>query len=269
MTATVFSAHGMIPKASPQTRFEHRNLVDTERFLRYLASRERPFVPLLQAILGQGDALTVDDATAESVGMCEAAVQQGHAASLFVNPHHVLNGKPHFWSCVNTALDHTQSDSVTFEGQTWPLNTFKEKSALRAAWRSAISACPRIEDVDRISSELAASLKVDEPVRNGTVSIARLQQLAKAGVAILNHGWSHIDFHVCSEIEISASIRRTEVWLRNCGLGGDFFAVPFGEFQPSETLLRETGQTWLLDNSNLPHGPIKKGLFNRKTLILS
>jgi hypothetical protein len=264
--ALVFSAHGIIENASPQARFEHRNLVDTEDFLRYLAKRERPFVPLAQAIAGEGDALTVDDATEQSAAMCEAAVQNGHAASLFVNPHHVLNGEPHFWSRVNTALDHTRSASVNFQNREWPLNTFKEKSALRVAWRSAISACSCIEEVDRISLELAASLNVQQPPSVATISLKRLQQLAEAGVAVLNHGWSHIDFHACTEIEIADSVRRTEVWLRNYGLGGNHFAVPFGEFQPCERLLNETGQIWLLDNSNLSPGPIKSGVINRKTL---
>ena len=266
MTATVFSAHGMIPNASPQTRFEHRNLVDTERFLRYLKKRERPFVPLSQAIAGEGDALTVDDATEQSAEMCEAAVQHGHAACLFVNPHHVLRREPHFWSRVNTALDHTRKASVSFEGREWPLSTFQEKSELRVAWRSAISACSRIDDVDRISSELAASLNAEQPPSTPTICLKRLQQLAQAGVAILNHGWSHVDFHACAEAEIISSVRRTEDWLRTYELGGDYFAVPFGEFQPSETLRCETGHIWLLDNSNLHPGPIKSGLVNRKTL---
>src|SRR5688572_10557560 len=99
----VFTLHGVAPDVNSR-RSIYRNIADEAALSSILSSRPQ-FVPLTAAVAGEGDALTVDDATRCSADAALLARRYGHAVTLFVNPDHVDPPRPHSFHLLSVLMD--------------------------------------------------------------------------------------------------------------------------------------------------------------------
>src|SRR5581483_468258 len=98
---------------------------------RHLAGRPEKYVPIDAALAGQGDALTIDDATFAGKHAAELARGHGHAVTLFVNPYHVTLARPYFFHRLSAMLDATAAAAVEFNGQRFALDGVAAREAFR------------------------------------------------------------------------------------------------------------------------------------------
>jgi peptidoglycan/xylan/chitin deacetylase (PgdA/CDA1 family) len=264
----VFAMHGVVPGAEP-TRFVTRFLSDTDEFSGFLAGKT--FVPLADALLGNGNALTVDDATRAAAEACRMVRGAGQPVTLFVNPGQVESGQPYWFVLLKVLCDGLRETEYPFKGVRYPAATLRDRIRLRQAVREPISRIP--DEAGRIAAvrELAESWKLAPPIvpaHGATLSLADLKELVGLGVDIQNHGWSHANHGALSPAESASEVRRGREWLRD-HLGGDpaIFAVPFGAPLPAAEAAAECSH-WLTLTDTHPPGAIQEGVWNRKDLTL-
>ncbi len=264
----VFAMHGVVPGAEP-TRFVTRFLSDTDAFAAFLAGTT--FVSLAEALLGRGDALTVDDATRASADACRMARTFGQPVTLFVNPGQVESGQPYWFVLLKVLCDELREPDYRFNGVRYPAVTLRDRIKLRQAVRDPISRIP--DEAGRVAAvvELADRWKLAHPVapaHGTTLTLADLKELAALGVDIQNHGWFHTNHARLSPAESAAEVRRGREWLRE-QLGRDpaIFAVPFGQPLPTSEAAAECSH-WLALTDAHPPGAIQEGVWNRKDLTL-
>jgi hypothetical protein len=268
----VLTTHGVVDGRDP-ARYVFRHLHDAAAFDAFLEARERPFVPLSDALLGRGDALTVDDATAAGARAARAARDRGHAVTLFVSPGLVEAGLPHAAALLATLLDALVSRGRdVHEGRVYDLRLDAERRALRAALRARNLEAPT--ETDAIEAVLAMArerglLPPVPPPHFATLSREDVVDLSRRGVSIGNHGWEHRHPPSLPADALAASIGRARRWIEEaCGAVAPGFAAPFGLGDPPAGLdPRALGPWFLLDESR-PAGPLAPGVFNRTSLVL-
>ena len=256
MSGQVLTIHGIAPAVIPKT-FCFRNICDADVMAQYLASVP-PFVPLVDAIAGRGDALTIDDAICGAADAAMLARQLGHAVTLFVNPGQVESGAPYAFLVLNALLDGLSS-------------TYAERQALRRHIKARLCVLTeeqaRLELVMDLGSQWGVSVP-EVPPHFRTLSREELVTLRDAGVALENHGWSHTDHASLSPAESLREIREGRAWLqRELGVEAAYFASPFGEALPSPEA-SEGCTMWFAASQAMPAGRLSPQVFNRTFLDL-
>lgn len=265
----VWAMHGVIEEVDRQ-RFAHRNLLETEAVRQHLRSRSA-YVSLADALAGNGDALTIDDATCAGADAALLARQHGHAVTLFVNPGQVESREPYHFLVLNTALDALSDERCTFEGTTYPTATTAERQALRRTIKSRLATIKeergRLEFVRALGREWGVhDLRV--PAHFETLSRDDLIELCSAGVDLQNHGWSHSHHPNLTPSESLREIHEGRRWLeRELNLQAPYFAVPFGDALPHGPT-SEACDVWFSVDHRMPRGAYPPNVFNREELAI-
>jgi len=181
----------------------------------------------MQALAGEGDALTIDDATFAGLNAALLARRYGHAVSWFVNGLNVERGLPYFPFQLSCMLDDSPREECSFAGKTWGLTTMVERRALRFQLKQTYMSISSHQEIDHLLQTFSRCVGVDPDHLDsalGTVTTA-------AGVELRNHGWDHLNPHVKPEVERLSEVQRNEEYLSffrravTC-----IFAPPFGKF---------------------------------------
>lgn len=261
--------HGVVHGAS-QASFCHRNLLDEQRYAQHLRARSEPYVPLEDALVGRGDALTVDDATRAGARAAGIARDLGHSVTFFVNPYHVASGRPYFFSLLNALFDQATIRHVRLGRRSYNLSHADDRKALRYSLRERLASYPTPSAAGLGIKALAGLLGcrgIDLPGHLRVVRAPELSCLLAQGVRVENHGWTHSDLAKRAPPDVIAEIERAREWLlTNLGCHSRFFAPAFGSFVPEPSYLRAAGGPWLLMTRVLSPGRVGPSVFNRVPL---
>jgi peptidoglycan/xylan/chitin deacetylase (PgdA/CDA1 family) len=261
----IYVTHGLAPGAEPKS-FQTRFRSDPAAFSKFLA--QQAFVTLDAALRGEGNAITVDDATVASAELCRMARAAGHPVVLFVNPGQVESGRPYWFMLLNALCDQLDQRGYQYRGVSYPTATFGQRVTLRIAIKEQVSVLP--EEAARVEAvlELAHQWKTGSPViapHARTLTLSELRDLANAGVELQNHGWWHANHGSLSPEESAREVRRGREWLQDTfGNDAEYFAVPFGETLPSAEAARWCSVWFTLTGE--PYGPVSPTVWNRKDL---
>lgn len=269
MTTLIWGAHGAVRGSQPE-QFSHRNFLDYDAVHAYLSSRRPKFVPLANALDQGGEALTIDDATVGARTLALAAIEHGHAVTVFVTGDVTSRELPYTFHVLNAALDRAKGATCVLNGETLPLDEHAVKSIVRRWIKGRFSAQRGYDRRRAIVNDFARSIsaegaEVAEHAR--TLSTGELRALADAGVQLENHGWEHADMSRWSSSEQEELVRRGHEFLEtHLGLRSRFFAVPFGEAFPASEGKLGDAETWLLLTKAVPLGLVASRVVNRRTL---
>ncbi len=265
----VYVMHGVGDRPVPSS-FQDRNLLDREWFRHYLDRRPRKFVSLEQALIGAGDALTIDDGVYACADAAIDAREWGHEVTLFVNPFHVEDGSPYWFSLMNLALDRTERGTVLFNDREYSLNGSDAKQQYRNEVKARV--CQLTQEHERLSliHQVMEQLGVVDrqlPRQLQPLTHNDLKTLVALGVRIENHGWTHFYPGAMTANEIGSEIVQGRAWLeQNLGIQSRVFAAPFGESLPPLGLTPGLVDQWFLADYRLPPGPAGGCTLNRKIL---
>jgi hypothetical protein len=262
--------HGIVQNANSHW-FVHRNLLDAARFSTYLKDRGTRYVPLKDALQGTGEALTIDDSIAGAAAAARLARKYGHAVTLFLNGYNIEAGRPYFFSRLNVALDTRTVDKVDFENATYELCNLPSTEKFRRAVKRRLAEMgdedQRQDFVTGISRLLKAS-EFNVPPYLAPIDRKEVQQLARLGVDIQNHGWTHTRVGSSPPDGLAKDIRRGREWLKaTCDSAGQFFAIPNGDGLPVDKESPDY-EEWFLLTGSKPQGRIGPGLVNRRIFVI-
>jgi peptidoglycan/xylan/chitin deacetylase (PgdA/CDA1 family) len=261
--ARILALHGTAEHVN-RRRFVFRNITRLDTLHAFLAESP-PFVPIADALGGRGDALTIDDATQAAAHAARLARAHGHAVSLFVNPAQVESGEPYWFALLHALVDGLAQDVCDFDGRTFDAASPEGQKALHNAIKVSCWALPEETDRAACIRDLADRWRVtlDVPPHLATLGAADLRALRDAGVAIENHGWSHLHHAALAPDESLREIRRGREWLqRELGVPAAHFAVPYGDVGP-HAAVGSACATWLTLSRKWPEGPAGPDAFNR------
>ncbi len=263
----VYLLHGTVDDWTPG-RMALRTYVPRQAFEAYLRQRDAAFV----AWCGDrtsGDVLTIDDATRAGADACLAARELGHEVVFFVNPFQIASGQPYFFSVLDAAIDARTVDCVSYAGRTFALATPGELHRLRGAVKMTLATMAPA-DALAAAMELArllgvAEVRVHEHQR--PVSLDDLRRLRAAGVAIENHGWSHVEIAALDDAGFLQHVVDGREWLRRAlSVAAELYAVPFGTTDVPEHLQPHVGAAYFLSDDRLPPRRLTARGWNRRDL---
>ena len=264
----IFVSHGVVSPYSSD-RISHGLCLPISRAALHLQLRREKYVPLAQAIVGQGDALTVDDATYAGLELVLLARRYGHAVSWFVNGSHVEHKIQYFPFQISCMLDETRLTECTFDGTAWNLDIKASRRAFRAHIKKMYMAMRSQDEITNLIDRLAQCLRSEStsPERAlRTVTAAELARAVLAGVDLQNHGWSHLNPQLFTEAERAADINQNDEYL---GLYRreitPVFAPAFGQ----RVLLTSPSHFLLLANRSLASDYKDGNVLNRGDLLLT
>jgi len=236
----------------------------------HLERRPAKYVSLAQALQGEGDALTIDDATYGGMRAALLALRYGHAVSWFVNGLHAAKGLPYFPFQLSALVDNTQRTDCSLDGCRWNLITPSDRRTFRQHLKGLYMRMSSAEEICELVERVAGSLEVSPgPLEQSlrTVTSADLALAANAGVDLQNHGWSHLNPLALSETERTVEAALNEDYLLRYRRNGiRVYAPPFGA---RVTLKSRVSDYILLADRNLRTGRISGGAFNRCDLLLN
>lgn len=266
----IYAMHGSVATNSGCS-FVDRNMISSAAFEEFLKARSSPFVDLDTALAGEGDALTIDDATQAAADAAYIARKHGHHVTVFVNPENIVEQVPYSFLQLNVLLDRATSKTVTFQQQSHELVSFVHKKRFRNVVKERLRYSRSLTEDEILIAGLREALHVSErpmPTQFAPMSIAQLCALHDAGVRIENHGWSHRDLTALTWPVMLLQIRQAAEWLnKTCGRWPRFFAVPFGECLPVPSC-DLFWDVWFSLTRTLPFGWIGPKLVNRVPLML-
>ena len=246
----------------------HRNYVPRQAFETYLRQRDRPFV----AWAGDrtaGDVLTVDDATQAAADACITARELGHEVTLFVNPFQIVSGHPYFFSLLDAAIDDRTATTVPYAGQTFALATAAGVQRFRNTVKTHVATLAPDDAVAAVT-EVAQRLGVVDvrvPAHQAPLSLADLVALRDAGVAIENHGWSHVEIGALDDAAFVRHVSQGREWLRRTlSVEASLYAVPFGATRVPGHPEDHVGEAYVLCDARWPPRQIAGRCWNRQDL---
>lgn len=258
-TVTVYAMHGVVREKN-NLLLTHATLDSWAQFEEHLAGRPHKYVPLSAALDGEGDALTIDDATVAAKHAAELARKHGHDATMFVNPCQVAMEKPYYLHQLSTMVDTATVENVAWDGMLCPLMTAPDKKAFRERVKQRF--CQLAGEADRTAllELLATKVKpsnITVPDCLATLSAAQLGELLNRRISIQNHGWSHPHFGSLSQAEVQREINDAGQWLERQGFCREaYFAVPFGDILPRHDMEAPGCSVWFTLTGALGRGPI-------------
>jgi peptidoglycan/xylan/chitin deacetylase (PgdA/CDA1 family) len=259
----IYVTHGVVPCWSSE-RISHALFLPESRVARHLRLRRLKYVPLAQALDGEGDALTVDDATYGGLKLALLARRYGHAVSWFVNGSNVEHRKQYYPFQISFMLDATQVTECRFESRTWNLQEMAGRRALRLRIKEVYMRLCSQHEIEELIERLACCLHIDSAMMENSLTTVRPAELAQAvfaGVDLQNHSWSHLNPQVFSEDERTTDMLENEEYLsqfRQAVVRA--FAPPFGQ---RVSLASVPAHFVLLANRNLVSGHREGNLVNR------
>jgi len=267
---TIYAMHGVVRGASGDLS-AHRNMIDEESFLSHLAGRP-PYVSVDHALRGEGDALTIDDATEAAGRAAELARQRGHEVELFINPYHVESAAPYFFAILNAALDDSSVSVFSLDERQYDMTTRQGRRRARQAIKHRIlghaSEERRVDLARTIAADLLQGRPLSIPPHLATLSAERLRQLVDMGVTVGNHGWTHGHLSRLDTAECEHEIKAGATWIKeHVGVSLTHFAVPFGDFVP-DWKTSPLYRMYLLCTDVLNEGMVGPQIANRVTLRL-
>jgi hypothetical protein len=266
-TGRILALHGVAPQVD-RRRFEFRNFEEVRALERFLSAAP-PFLPLVEALAGRGDALTIDDATRGAADAALLARRYGHAVTLFVNPAQVESGAPYWFFLLNVLLDKLDGRRRDFEGTSFATSSVPQRNALRTRIKARVRAIKQEPQRAAFIRELAERWQLaplDVPGHLTTLRTGDLRELLASGVELQNHGWSHAHHGSLSAEESVWEVREAREWLRSeLGVDAPHFAVPFGDVMPGPEATTAC-ETWLTLSDVWPAGRVTPTVFNRKNL---
>jgi|SRR5271170_5396744 len=264
----IFAIHGIARRTRPNT-FVHRSYLSSRALQSHLKNRKDHYVSLEMALSGQGDALTIDDATNAGYDAAVLARKFGHDVTLFINPHNVINQSPYFLFVLDVTLDKTRRRELFWNGSCFPMNSYKEKLGLRNELKNFIlkltTESERMEFVQRLAIDLdVPDFSMPEHLR--VLCIEQILVLRDMGVSIANHGWTHGAVEAMEPSAVRDEIIKAKKWItQTCGAAPSSYAVPFGNAFPSFEISDDLCAFWLLLNSKIKPGFVAPKVFNRET----
>jgi hypothetical protein len=240
----ILVAHGAKAGAA-KGAFLDRNFLDLHRVERFFQRRSVKFVDLEVALAGEGDALTIDDATRGAAAMALAARQAGHEVTLFVNPGYVSEAKPYYFHMLSLFV--SSCEQFSYGGKRLDASLFEAKRRVRRAIKSDLLDIPLDEDKQVEVLNLFEENRLEFsglPDHLRTLTTQELLALAELGVRLENHGWEHPHYRALSVRERCSQMRDGRDWLKALDRRfGDFFAVPYGDHAPGAEI-EAAGRCW-------------------------
>jgi Polysaccharide deacetylase len=266
----IYTAHGIVRDLRPDL-FIHRNMLDEADYIRFVANRCDKFISLADALMGRGDALTIDDSTYAAVNAANVARCHGHEVTVFVNPYHSQTGIDYFFSKLNHALDQTVLTTLEYRQGLFPIGSMVEKqdfrSYVKARYRGLSTESARLSLIDEMVQLMEVSCQTI-PSHLRCAEKDELASLLASGGHVENHGWTHGELSVMNTAEIIEDFSRSTSWLKeSLSVLSTHYAVPFGETAPPQSLPK-VYETWFLSDSSIPVGQRSPFLFNRAPLVI-
>ena len=236
-------------------------MLDRAGFVEHLRRRAKPYVSLIAACAGAGDALTVDDSTVAAAAACRIARDLGHEVTFFINPLNISEQRVYFFAELDAALD-----------QQGVLPSRDAQRALRKEVKRAYLAHGQIAEIERIVAATIQRLHVATaavPRSLQTITVDDVLDLADRGVSIGNHGWSHVEIRNLTDEEFLDHVRRGSEWISDTIHSKPLaYAIPFGETPLSADRERVIATPWFLADDELTDGRSGTNGWNRRTLVL-
>ena len=226
--------HGVVDALDPR-RISHALMLSRRAFIRHLQQRPVRYVPIEQAALGLGDALTVDDATLAGLDQVLLARRFGHAVTWFVNGQNVEQHLPYFPFLLSWMLDETTEPACLFHGRFWPLRTLPERKAFRRFLKLLYMGFTADQQILDLIEELTCHLNLPDPGNPSflaTASRQHLEHAVRAGVVLGNHGWDHLNPLALSPSTCVAGIKQNRAWLETLQPDRGIYAPPYGARVP-------------------------------------
>ena len=215
------------------------------------------------ALAREGDALTIDDATGAGREAAAIARECGHEVTLFVNPENVLAGSTYSFAWLCLAIDRARIVAGSWRGCPFALRDSRGPAGAAPAGEAGTRGVAGRGGPERLGGELAEALQVEDrsiPEFFQTVDEAALRALARQGVRIGNHGWTHAAIPALPPAAVRAEIVRARRWIEeNFAVEAGAYAVPYGKSLPPFPLAAEVCTHWLLHDNALPPGAPGRG----------
>ena len=261
--------HGVVPHWS-SGRISHALFLPEWLFALHLQQRRTKYVSLTQALAGEGDALTIDDATCGGLQAALLALRYGHAVSWFVNGIHVERGLPYFPFQISCMLDDTRQNDCLFEGRKWELRGNADRRALRQCLKHRYMRMRSEEEIAQLLEMVSYSLGVDSTSMESslrTVTSEDLVAAVAAGVDLQNHSWRHLNPLLLSDSERTAEAVLNEDYLSQFReTTTHAYAPPFGK---QVSLNASVSDFVLLADRGLMSGRREGNIVNRHDLLPS
>ena len=267
-SAEIFATHGIVD-GYDASRYTHRNLIDTDDY-RTTLQRRPSFVPLAEALAGNGAALTIDDATVAAARAALLARDLGHAVTLFINPWQIEDGQPSWFSCLNIWLDSVELKAFRWNKRDYDLSIHADKVAFRTEVKGAMRTHNSQEQTTELIDQIEILLDVhgyEVPDHLRCLTVDDLAILQAKGVDIQNHSWTHLDPAALGSVRFAEEYWLAKNWLRETlGIDSQFFASAYGEYLPHPDFLRDTETVCLLLHNQIRPGRLTDNLVNRHVL---
>jgi hypothetical protein len=265
----IYAMHGVVRSPSLQLLI-HNWMTDAERFASFLSKRS-PFVALGRALEGEGDALTIDDATRAAQEAALLARDHGHEVTLFINSQNVKDSFPYYLHVLSSILDSVDSSQLAMLRKKYVPSEFPtHKKSIRQFFKHRLSRLPdersRQDLLDVLASDMGIS-EVSLPAHLRTLSPGDLAELTENGVQLENHGASHAHFSIFHDCDARAQIAECRSWLlTNFAVESRYFAVPFGDVLPRFEVSNDVASCWFIQEELLQAGFVGPKIYNRADL---
>ena len=155
----IYLSHGVIPARNPD-RISHALFLPERLAIEHLSQRLSKYVSLERAQRGEGDALTIDDATYGGFSLALLARKYGHAVSWFINGSNVERGLQYFPFQLSCMLDDTNSSYCFFDGSSWNLESIVGRRALRLRIKDVYMGFRNQEEIEKLTTNFAHCLRL-------------------------------------------------------------------------------------------------------------
>lgn len=265
----IYITHGVMPGWRPE-RISHALFNPEWLFALHLQNRLQKYVSLAEAVAGEGDALTIDDATYGGLRAALLAAKWGHAVSWFVNGLNVEQGLPYFPFQFSRMIDDTQRSDCEFKSRHWSLRSNMDRRAFRQHLKDQYMRMGTQGQIQDLLRQISSCLEVDSDGLEWalrTVGSQELSVASAAGVELQNHGWSHLSPSSLTETELAMEAALNEEYLSQFRQSGiRVYAPPFGRqvsFKPA------VSDFVLLADRSVPSSCRVENVVNRADLRLN
>lgn len=263
----IYEMHGAILCAD-STLVINRRFVSHEKFFARIEELPK-FVSIDDALLGQGNAMTIDDGTFAAFNTAKKLREYGHQVTLYINGLNSDQQVPYFFLRLSAALDLAlRSGTLTMMRRDF--GDFTSTEDLRARVKSKLLSVRRVDHCERIVDEICFAILggtyVALPPEAQTIGRSQILELVERGVTLGNHGWEHISYSGLTSAEINHQFSKNREWIE--GLGCSFcssLVAPFGAISNIEGS-EQLGATYLDASRNAPAGWISSNHYNRRSL---
>ncbi len=264
----IFVTHGVVDNLNPR-RISHALMLSRWAFISHLQQRSAKYVPIAQALLGLGDALTVDDATLAALDQVLLARSFGHAVTWFVNGQNVEENLTYFPFLLSCMVDETSAPECLFEGRLWPLHTLSDRKAFRRFLKLIYMSFTAPQQILRLIEDLAFQLNLPASLALaslGTASRHNVEHAVRSGVSLGNHGWDHLNPRSLPPSTCVAGIATNRAWIESLQPDHGVYAPPYGA---SIVLPQGSCSLMLLADPTLREAMPHTGIINRSPLTLN